>query len=200
MLGRENINRIAAHTERSAHKIHVVAPILHFHQLRDNGRALLGVPLSQNQAHLRVAFRLSDPVDGRDGRNQNRVAPLKDTFGGRKAHLLDMLVDGCILFDKKISRRNIGLGLVVVVVADKVLDGIIREKIPHFRIKLSRKRFIGRHNQCGNADPGNDIGHGKGLAGPRDPEKRLSRQALFYPLSEFLNRLSLIACRRIRRV
>ena len=149
---------------------------------------------------MRVTFRLSDAVDGRDGRNQNRVAPLKDAFGGRKTHLLNMLVDSRILFDKEVTRRNIGLRLVVVVVADKVLDGIIREKITHFRIKLSRKRFIRRHNQRGNADSGNDIGHGKGLTGSRNPEKRLSRQALSNPLSEFLNRLSLVACRRIRRV
>jgi len=42
---------------------------------------------------------------------------------------LHLLVQGGILLDVGVCLRDVGLGLVVVVVGDEVLDGVVREEL-----------------------------------------------------------------------
>ena len=57
------------------------------------------------------------------------VAALEQRLGRRQAHLLDVLVDRGVLLDVGVARGHVGLGLVVVVVRDEVLDRVVREEL-----------------------------------------------------------------------
>jgi hypothetical protein len=43
-------------------------------------------------------------------------------------HPVDLLVDERVLLDVRVGRGDVGLGLVVVVVADEVVDGVVGEE------------------------------------------------------------------------
>jgi hypothetical protein len=45
------------------------------------------------------------------------------------AQPVDLVVDRGVLLDVGVARRDVGLGLVVVVVADEVLDGVVGEEL-----------------------------------------------------------------------
>ena len=64
----------------------------------------------------------------------------------RKPQAVDIFVDRSVLFDKGVRVRDIGLRLIVIVVADKIFDGVVRKKILELRIELRSERFIVRNN------------------------------------------------------
>ena len=94
------------------------------------------------QDHFVVLLRITEAIYRRDGRDYDRVATLKKCLGRRQTHLLDMLIDRCVLLDEQITRWHIGLWLVVVVVGDEILDGVIREKLFEFTVELRRQSFV----------------------------------------------------------
>ena len=57
------------------------------------------------------------------------------------------VVDDRVLVDVRVARRDVGLGLVVVVVADEVLDGVLGEELPHLAVELRREGLVGREDQ-----------------------------------------------------
>ena len=59
------------------------------------------------------------------------------------AHLVDVLVDGGVFFDVGVGTRHVRLGLVVIVIADEILDGVVREQAGEFAVKLRGERFVG---------------------------------------------------------
>ena len=60
------------------------------------------------------------------------------------------------------------LRLVVIVVADEVLHRVVGEKRAELGTQLRRQRFVVCQHQRGAVALGNDVGHGKGLAGAGD--------------------------------
>jgi len=48
--------------------------------------------------------------------------------GGGQAKAVDVLVNHGVFFDVYIALRNVGLGLVIVVVADEIVDGVRGKK------------------------------------------------------------------------
>ena len=49
-------------------------------------------------------------------------------LGGGEAQLVELVVDGGFLFDVDVARRDVGFGLVVIVIADEVLDRVVGEE------------------------------------------------------------------------
>jgi hypothetical protein len=111
----------------------------------------------------------------------------------RVAHLIDLLVDRRVLLDVGVCSRDVGLGLVVVVVADKVFDGILREQRLELLVELRRQGFVVGDDQCGPLHGLDDIGHREGFPRARDPEKDLVRVPAFYPPGQFLDGTGLVA-------
>ena len=90
--------------------------------------------------------------------------------------------------------------MIEVVVGNKVLDRIFREKVPHLCISLGSQRLVGGHDDGRHAFAGDDVRHRVGLAGSRHAEQRLKHRSVLETFAKFLNRLRLIACRRKRRM
>ena len=79
--------------------------------------------------------------------------------------LLDFGVDGQVFFNKDIGAGDVGLRLVVVVVADVVLDRVVGKKPFKLAVELGGQRFVVAEHQGRLAGFGNDVGHGEGFAG-----------------------------------
>ena len=73
--------------------------------------------------------------------------------------LVDHFIDGGVLGDIGVTGGNIGLRLIVVVIADKILDRVIGKKGLELIIELGRQRFIGRNHKGRHGQRRNDIGH-----------------------------------------
>ena len=76
-----------------------------------------------------------------------------------------MLVNRRVFFNKQITLRHIGLRLVVVVIANEILDRILRKEITKLTIELRGERFVGCEHNGGPPHASDHIGHRKGLAG-----------------------------------
>ena len=198
VFGREHVDGVAAHAEGAAREVHVVALVLHAHQLRDGvALALLATHL-QDHPHLQVVVGRADAVDGRHRGHDHRVAPLQHALGGRQAHLLDVLVDRAVLLDEQVALRHIGLGLVVVIIADEVLDRVPGEELAELAVQLRRQRLVGREHDRRPPQPRDHVGHGEGLARTGHAQQGLERFAVLHALDQRVDGRGLVARRRIR--
>ncbi len=136
-------------------EIQFVTLVLHVRQALDDRPLIELVADAHGQDHVVVFVAVTDTVDARHRGNDHHVAPLDQALGGRQAHLLDVVVDRAVLLDEQIARRHIGFWLVVVVVRNKILDGVFREKLLEFRVKL------GGQASCSGPVPRPDAPYGR---------------------------------------
>ena len=200
VLGREHVEHVAAHAERPALEVELRALVLHLGQALD--RLALRDPVAHRhvQDHAVVFGRVADAVDRRHRGDDHAVRALEDRLGGRQPHLLDVLVDRAVLLDVEVARRDVGLGLVVVVVGDEVLDGVVGEELPELGVQLRGERLVGGEHQRRPAGAGDDVGHRVGLARAGDAQQRLEREPVLEALDQPGDRLRLVAGRRKRLV
>ena len=52
-----------------------------------------------------------------------------------------------ILLDIGVGARDIGFRLVVIVIADEILDRVLREELLELAVELRRQRLVGRQDQ-----------------------------------------------------
>ena len=109
------------------------------------------------------------------------------------AQALDLIIDGGILFDIGIRVGNICLRLIVVVIGNEVFHSVLRKELPELRAKLRCQRFIMGKNQRGSVAVGDDIRHGKSLAGAGDAKQHLIAQTHFDAAGQLINGLRLIS-------
>ena len=125
------------------------------------------------------------------------VAALEQRAGGREAQLVQFLVDGGFFFDVEVAGGDVGFGLVVVVVADEVFDGVVGEERLELVIELGGQRLVVRQDQRGPVGLLDDLGHGEGLAGAGDAEQDLVLFAGAEAAREFLDGAGLVAVRLV---
>jgi hypothetical protein len=108
------------------------------------------------------------------------------------SHAIDLVVDRRFLLDVGVARRHVGFGLVIVVIADEVLDGVSREEAPELLKELRRKRLVVRHHERWPVHAGDGLGHRVGLARPGDAEQHLVLVAAVQSVHELGHGLNLI--------
>ena len=102
-----------------------------------------------------------------------------------------------ILLDERVRARDVGLGLVVIEIADEVFDGVVREEAFELRVKLRRERLVVRDDQRGLVHVPDDVGDRERLARTRDAEQHLMLRAGQHALRQLRNRLRLVAGGRV---
>ena len=131
-----DLQGVAAHAEVAPGHVVVVALVLHVDQLADQAAAAaLLAPAHVGDEALVLLWR-AQAEDAGDRRHDQHVAPGQQGPRGRVAQLVELLVDVGLLLDVGVGARHVRLGLVVVVVADEVLDGVAGEKFLELRRKL----------------------------------------------------------------
>jgi len=173
-------------------EIDVVALVLDVHEAPQHRVPRDLHALLEGQGHAEVGLGGADAVDAGDAGHDDHVAARQDGARGRVAQLVDLLVDRRVLLDVGVRRRDVGLGLVVVVVADEVLDGVLREEGLEFLVELRREGLVVGDDQGGPLDGLDDVGHRKGLARAGDPEQDLVRMPPLDPPGQLLDGLGLV--------
>ena len=146
-LGREDVDHVAAHAVRAAGEVERVARVL---QLRETAQQVALVELRaahEVQHHFVIRGRIAEAVDRGYGRDDHDVAAFQQRLRRGQPHLLDVLVDRRVLFDVRVARGDVRLGLVIVVVRDEVLDGVVRKELAHFAIQLRGECLVVREDQ-----------------------------------------------------
>ena len=76
-----------------------------------------------------VLLRRAQAVDARHRGDDDHVAPGQQAVGRGVPQPLDLVVDRGVLLDVGVRLRDVGLGLVVVVVGDEVLDRVVGQQL-----------------------------------------------------------------------
>ena len=96
----------------------------------------------------------------------------------RVAHAVDLLVPRGVLLDVGVGAGDVGFGLVVVVVADEILDRVVREEALELAVELGGQGLVVGEDQGRPLGRLDDLGHGEGLAGAGDAQQHLVPLAL----------------------
>lgn len=103
------------------------------------------------------------------------------------AKAVDLLINFGIFLYKGIGGGNVGLWLVVVEIANKVVHGIIWEVGSELGVKLSRKGFVMRDDEGWFAGLLDEIRHGKGFTRAGDPKEDLLFLARSQAIHQFFD-------------
>jgi len=138
---------------------------------------------------------MADAVDARHRGDDDHVATLEQGVGGAEAQAVDFVVDRGFLGDVGVAGRDVGFGLIVVVVADEVTDGILREESTELLVKLGGQGFIVGDDQGGPAGLVDDVGHGVRFARAGDAQQDLMTGSFLQAADQATYGLDLIAAR-----
>ena len=199
-FGREDIDDIAAHPIGALLQIDLVAGVLHVRESAQELALLENVAARHVQHHAQVGLRVAQAVDRGHRRHDDRVGPLEQRLGRGQAHLLDVLVDRGVLLDERVGGRYVGLGLVVVVVGDEVLDRVLGKEHLEFPVELRRQSLVVREHQRRALQLLDHVRNGEGLPRAGHAQKRLMSESAGQPVDQLLYRLGLIACGTVVRI
>ena len=130
-------------------KVDVVPVVLDVDQPREEIVPLNHLSQPQGDHHRPVILRRAQPIDTRDARHNEDVAATHQGTRGGEPQLLDLLVDAGVLLDVDVGLRNVRFGLVVIVIADKILDCVAREELLELAEQLGGQRLVMRDDQVG---------------------------------------------------
>ena len=195
LVGRVDLDRVAAHPEVAPAERHVVAVVLHVDEpAQDVAHVVVDADVEVEQVAA-VLLGVAHAVDARHRRHDDDVAPGEQRRRGRVAQPVDLVVDRGVLLDVGVARRDVRLGLVVVVVADEVLDPVVREELAHLLGELRGERLVRRQDQRGSLRLLDRPGDGGRLARAGDAEQGLEALAAVDPGRQRLDRGRLVARR-----
>ena len=196
-VGRLDLDHVAPRAEAPAPEQGVVAPVLDVDERPQQLVAREALPGLDGDQLLFVLARRAEAVDARDRSHDHDVAPAQQRGGGRMAQPVDVLVARGVLLDVGVRRRQVRLGLVVVVVRDEVLDGVLREELAELVAELRRERLVVGDHERRLLDRRDHVRHREGLARGRRAEQRLVLQALVDARGQLGDGLRLVARRRV---
>ena len=199
LVGREHLDHVAAHAERPPVEVVVVALVLHRDEPTDDRVAVDDVALPHRHVHALVGLGRADAVDAGDRGHHDHVAPLQQRARRRVAHAVDLVVDQRVLLDVGVGLRDVGLGLVVVVVRHEVLDRVLREERLELAEQLGGQRLVRRQHQGGPVHAGDQVGDRVRLARPRHAAQDRVAAAPADVHREVLDGLRLVAAGRVLR-
>ncbi len=172
-VGRLQLEHVAAHAEAAAPEHGVVADVLDVDQLAQHEVAVVLLAGGEEDDALLVLLWRAEAVDARDRGDDDDVAAREQARGGGVAQPVDVVVARAVLLDVEVGLRDVGLGLVVVVVGDEVLDRVGGEELAELVAELRGERLVVRDHERRAADLLDDPGHRRRLAGPGRAEQRL---------------------------
>ena len=167
------LDGVAAHAERASREIHIVAAVLQRHQIGHQLPLLDPVASLEAEGHGGIGLDRADAVDAGDGGDDDHVVALNQRAGRRMAHAVDLFVHRQVLLDIGVGARDIGFGLVVIVIGDEILDGVVREEALELAIELRGQRLVGREHERRALGRLDHFRHGEGLARAGDAEQHL---------------------------
>ena len=195
LVDREDLEGVAADPEGAAGEGHVVAGVLDLDEPAQDRVAVVLLADLEPEHPVDVLLRGAEAVDAGHRRDHDHVAPGQQRVGRRVPQPLDLLVDRGVLLDVGVGLRDVGLGLVVVVVGDEVLDRVVGEQLAQLVGELGGQRLVGLHHQHRPLHLLGHPGDGGGLAGAGGAEQHDVLLAALDPLGDLRDRGRLVAGR-----
>ena len=146
-----------------------------------------------------IVFRRAKAVDTGHGRDNDNIPARQQGMGSRVPELVDVVVDGRVLFNICVRVRDVRLGLIVVIVRDEVDHSVVGKELFELARKLSGERFIRSHDQRRLSQGLNSLCHREGLARTSHAQQNLIAVSVPHTLHKRLNGFRLRACRVIGR-
>ena len=171
LVGRDDLDGVAAHPERAPGERHVVAGVLHVDQQPQQRVARHLVADLQLDRAVQVGLRGAEAVDARHRRHHHHIAPRQQARRRRVPQPLDVVVDRAVLLDVGVGLRDVRLGLVIVVVRDEIFNRVVRQHLPQLVGELRGQRLVRRHHQGGPLQPLDQPGRRRRLAGTRGAQQ-----------------------------
>ena len=192
-----DLHDVALHPEAPAPEDGVVADVLALDQLPEHVVAVVLLPHLENEHALAPLLRRAEPVDAGDRGDDDDIAAGEERGGGREPEPRDVVVLRRVLLDVEVGLRDVGLGLVVVVVGDEVLDRVLREELPELVAELGGEGLVVSDDERGALDLLDRPRHRRRLARPGGAEQGLKAIALVDRGRDLLDRARLVAHGRV---
>ena len=110
--------------------------------------------------------------------------------------LVDLVVARRVLLDVGVAAGQVRLGLVVVEVADEVLDRVVGEEVPELAVELGGERLVVRQHERRLLDPGYHLTTTENvLPVPVAPSRTWCLTPLEQPLGQAIDGLGLVTGR-----
>ena len=167
-VGGVQLDDVAADAERASLEVDVVSRILDIREPAKEVVPVEGIAGANCDDAGLIVFGRAEAEDAGDRGDDDAVVACREAGCGGEAEAVEVVVLGGVLLDVDVSLGDVGLGLVVVVVADEVFDGVFGEKLFEFLVKLGGEGLVVRYDQDGQVELGDDVGHCEGLAGACD--------------------------------
>ena len=193
VIGREDFDGVTAHAELAAREIKFVALVVVFREAAQQRGAVDDLAFFHEHGHLGIQVGRTQAVDAGDAGDDNHIGARHERGGRGQAQAVDVLVDGRIFFDVNVARGDVGLGLVIIVIADEISHGVVGEEAFEFAVELRGERFVVAQDQRGFLQALDHVGHGEGLAGAGDAEQRLVAATFFQAGDELVDGFGLVA-------
>ena len=164
-IGRENIHYIAFYTKCSSRKLIQRSGIECIYQfVKELCSGNFRIKFQFYQRFIEFC-RVSNPINTRNRGYYQHISPArKQACRSRKPEFFYLLIDTQILFYVSPCAGNIRFGLVVVVITDKILHSVLREKLFELHKKLRSQSFIMSQNQSRSLDFIDHISDGESLS------------------------------------
>jgi hypothetical protein len=126
---RIDLDHIPAHSKCSTAEVDVVAFVEDLDEAAGDIFTLNLLALFEQQQHAIVGLGRAQTVDAGDRADDDGITTLEETPRRRKSKLIEFIIDRGLFFDVEVASRDIGLGLIVVVIGDEILYGIVGEEL-----------------------------------------------------------------------
>ena len=192
LVRRMYFDHVPAHPEGAPAQV-LAAFVLNLHEAAQQRLAGTLLPRFQHHQHAVIGFRRTQTINAGDRSHDHHVAPLEKRARRAHAQLVQLVVDRGFLFDVSVRSRYVCLRLIVVVVADEILDRIFGKEVAKFVEELRSQGLVVRQDQRRAAHLLDDFGHREGFAGTGHAQQHLMLLAALHAAHQFPNGFGLVA-------
>ena len=134
VMAGEHFQAVAAHAEIAAGEGMVVALVLQGHQLADDFALVLRFAGPDVEDHGGIGFDRADAIQAGYRGDDDHIVPFQKRAGGRMAHPVNRLVNAAFLLDVGVAARDIGFGLVVIVIGYEIFHRVVWKEAFEFTV------------------------------------------------------------------
>lgn len=193
-VGHKDIYGVSLDTKAASVELHLVADILRILKLAHEGGGRNELTYCNFNNSAKEIVGVAQTIEAGDGGDDDDVPSARhECHGGAETQLVEFLIYGQVFFYIGIGGGNVGLGLIIVVVRDEVLNGIVWEEGFELLIELGRQSLVVAEHKGWLVGLSNDIGNGESLARARDTEQGLMTFATVDAIDELAYGLGLVA-------
>ena len=172
-IGGDQVDYVSSNPEITPCQGNVIPSVLHSHKLHEKQVTGYGITGLQTKTRVYEIHGITQTVQTAHRSNHDYILPAQKACGGPQTKSVQFLVKACVLFDEHVPGRKICFRLVVIVVADEILNSIFRKESGQLAEQLGGQGLVVTDHKDRQVHPLDDGCHGKGFSGTGDPQEGL---------------------------